>query len=146
MKKITQEELSRILQQHKLWIETNGVTGQCAELQDANLRYTNLRGAGLQDADLRGANLQGANLYDANLRSADLQDANLQGANLQGADLRYVDLWNADLRHARFNTNILDCSSFSGAQFTSDALPWLILHPEWSELKDTVEIEAVEVR
>jgi hypothetical protein len=101
MKKITQEELDQILQQHQLWLDSNEAEGprhrplttptsatptsstptfkaptsKCADLQDANLRY---------------ANLQGANLYDngADLQGADLQGAGLDGAYLDGADLR----------------------------------------------------------
>ena len=62
----------------------------------------------------------------------------LAGSGLDGADLR-----GADLRGARLSTNIRDCYSFCDAKFTSDALPWLILHPKWSELKGTVQIEPV---
>ena len=84
----------------------------------------------------------GANGKLADLQGADLQGANLQGANLHGAALQSTNLRSADLRHTRFDTNIRDCSSFSSALFTPDALPWLILHPRWPELKDTVQIES----
>ena len=120
MKK-TQEELDQILQQHQLWLDTEGGTGQRAEL-----RY---------------ANLTGANLYNANLYGVLLCNANLTGANLHGADLRRVDFFGADLRLARFDVNIRDCWGFHNAKFTPDALPWLILHPGWPEWKDTVQIE-----
>ena len=120
MKK-TQEELDQILQQHQLWMDSEGVTGQCAEL-----RY---------------ANLTSANLYNANLFGVLLCGANLRGADLRGADLRRVDLFGADLRNARFDTNIKDCQSFHCAKVTSDALPWLILHPRWTELRASVQIE-----
>jgi hypothetical protein len=39
MKKITQEELDQILQQHQLWLDSNEAEGKCADLQDTNLRY-----------------------------------------------------------------------------------------------------------
>jgi uncharacterized protein YjbI with pentapeptide repeats len=120
MKK-TQEELDQILQQHQLWLDTEGGTGQRAEL-----RY---------------ANLTGANLYNANLYGVLLCNANLTGANLHGADLRRVDFFGANLRDARFDTNIKNCRSFRCAKFTSDALPWLILHPRWAELKASVQIK-----
>ena len=77
MKKITETELKSILDQHQLWIETNGVQGQCARLEGADLRAANLE----------GANLRAANLRDADLEGANLTDVNLTGANLEGADL-----------------------------------------------------------
>ena len=75
MKKITQEELNQILQQHKLWIETDGNKGGCAVLKGT---------------DLLGANLRHANLHAANLRYACLQGADPRAADLQGADLRFA--------------------------------------------------------
>ncbi|EHZ3391374.1 pentapeptide repeat-containing protein [Salmonella enterica] len=95
-------DLSKILEEHKVWITSMRESGSRADLRDANLRDANLRGADLRGADLRGANLYGAdlrdaNLRDANLRGADLCGADLRGANLYGADLRGADLYGADL-------------------------------------------------
>ncbi|ECD3149546.1 pentapeptide repeat-containing protein, partial [Salmonella enterica subsp. enterica serovar Bovismorbificans] len=53
-------DLSKILEEHKVWI-------------------TSMRESGSR-ADLRGADLRGADLYGANLRGADLYGANLRGA------------------------------------------------------------------
>ena len=80
-------KLKEILEQHKLWIETNEVQGERANLTGANLGGADLGGADLRDADLRGANLRGANLKVANLAGANLNGANLWGANLTGAIL-----------------------------------------------------------
>ncbi|EAX1775600.1 pentapeptide repeat-containing protein [Salmonella enterica] len=113
-------DLSKILEEHKVWITSMRESGSRADLRGANLRGANLRdadlrganlcganlcGANLCGADLRGANLRGANLRDAdlcgaNLRDADLRGANLCGANLCGADLRGANLRDADLRGA----------------------------------------------
>ncbi|EHH9219250.1 pentapeptide repeat-containing protein, partial [Salmonella enterica] len=60
-------DLSKILEEHKVWITSMRESGSRADLRD-----TNLRGANLRDADLRGA---------------DLRDADLRGADLRGADL-----------------------------------------------------------
>ncbi|EBK9478467.1 pentapeptide repeat-containing protein [Salmonella enterica] len=110
-------DLSKILEEHKVWITSMRESGSSADLRDANLfdanlcganlRDANLCGANLCDADLRGADLRGADLRDANLfdanlcgadlRGADLRDANLFDANLCGADLRGADLFDADL-------------------------------------------------
>ncbi|HFG7626395.1 TPA: pentapeptide repeat-containing protein [Salmonella enterica subsp. enterica serovar Stanley] len=113
-------DLSKILEEHKVWITSMRESGSRANLRGANLRDANLRGAdlcgaNLRDADLRGAdlrdadlcgadlcgaNLCGANLRGANLRDADLRDANLCGANLRDADLCGADLCGANLRDA----------------------------------------------
>ncbi|WP_076734648.1 pentapeptide repeat-containing protein [Cronobacter sakazakii] len=66
-------ELSKILDEHKVWVTSFGENGSKADL----------RGANLSGADLRGANLCGADLCDADLRGANLCDANLP-------DLTYV--------------------------------------------------------
>jgi len=68
-----QEELNKILNEHKLWMNSNG--GKRAYLQGADLH-----GAYLQCADLQRADLQGADLQGAYLQGADLQGAYLQGA------------------------------------------------------------------
>ncbi|EHT8451997.1 pentapeptide repeat-containing protein [Salmonella enterica] len=110
-------DLSKILEEHKVWITSMRESGSRANLCGANLcganlcgddlRGANLRGANLCGADLRGADLCGANLCGANLRGADLRGANLRvanlrGANLCGADLRGADLYGANLPDLTF--------------------------------------------
>ncbi|EJS1303562.1 pentapeptide repeat-containing protein [Salmonella enterica] len=98
-------DLSKILEEHKVWITSMRESGSRADLRGANLRGANLcdadlRGADLRDADLFGADLLGANLCGANLRGANLRGANLCGANLRGANLRGANLRGANLRGA----------------------------------------------
>ncbi|ELG2729190.1 pentapeptide repeat-containing protein [Salmonella enterica] len=95
-------DLSKILEEHKVWITSMRESGSRANLCDANLCGADLRGADLRGANLCGADLCGADLCDANLcgadlRGADLCDANLCGADLCGANLRGADLYGADL-------------------------------------------------
>ncbi|ECD9611554.1 pentapeptide repeat-containing protein [Salmonella enterica subsp. salamae] len=90
-------DLSKILEEHKVWITSMRESGSRADLRGANLRGADLRGANLRGANLRDANLRGADLRDANLRGADLRDADLYGANLYGANLRGADLYGANL-------------------------------------------------
>jgi hypothetical protein len=102
---MNQEELNKILADHKEWLESEKEKGERANLQDANLRGAdlqdaNLRGANLQDANLQDANLQDANLWGANLQDANLRDANLRDANLRGADLQGADLRGANLDYS----------------------------------------------
>ncbi|EJN3665601.1 pentapeptide repeat-containing protein [Salmonella enterica] len=90
-------DLSKILEEHKVWITSMRESGSSADLRDANLFDANLCGANLRDANLCGANLCDADLRDANLCGADLCGANLFDANLCGADLRGADLCGANL-------------------------------------------------
>ncbi|EFR8785067.1 pentapeptide repeat-containing protein [Salmonella enterica] len=90
-------DLSKILEEHKVWITSMREIGSRANLRGADLYGANLRGADLYGANLRGADLCGANLYGANLRGADLCDANLRGADLCDANLRGADLCDANL-------------------------------------------------
>ncbi|EHJ5403716.1 pentapeptide repeat-containing protein [Salmonella enterica subsp. enterica serovar Wedding] len=92
-------DLSKILEEHKVWITSMRESGSRADL----------RGADLYGADLRGADLYGADLRDADLRDADLRGADLCGADLRGADLRGADLFDADLCGADlFDANLPD--------------------------------------
>ena len=96
-----QEQIEKILEEHKAWLNRTGgaKADLCdADLRDAHLCDANLRGTHLRDADLRGAHLCGADLRDADLYGANLCDADLYGANLCDADLR-----GADLRGVRYN-------------------------------------------
>ncbi|ELD9005373.1 pentapeptide repeat-containing protein [Salmonella enterica] len=85
-------DLSKILEEHKVWITSMRESGSRADLYGANLRGADLRGANLCGADLRGADLRGANLCGADLCGADLCGANLCDADLYGADLCGADL------------------------------------------------------
>ncbi|EEB7663600.1 pentapeptide repeat-containing protein [Salmonella enterica] len=89
--------LSKILEEHKVWITSMRESGSRADLRGADLRGANLRGANLRGANLCGANLCGANLCGANLRGANLRDADLCGANLCGANLCGANLRGANL-------------------------------------------------
>jgi len=80
-------DLTDALEQHRLWLETDGCEGRRANLIGASLRGASLIGASLRGADLRWADLSGASLHNAGLRWADLSGANLSDANLRGADL-----------------------------------------------------------
>ncbi|MEQ1393055.1 pentapeptide repeat-containing protein [Salmonella enterica] len=103
-------DLSKILEEHKVWITSMRESGSRANLCDANLCDANLRGA-----DLRGADLSGADLCDANLRGADLSGADLRGADLSGADLRGADLCDANLRGADLSGADLCDANLRGA-------------------------------
>ncbi|EBN1770983.1 pentapeptide repeat-containing protein [Salmonella enterica] len=131
-------DLSKILEEHKVWITSMRESGSRANLRGANLYGADLRGANLRDADLcdadlrgadlrganlRGANLRGANLRGANLRGANLCDADLRGANLRGANLYGADLRGADLRGANLRGANLRGANLYGADLRGANLP-----------------------
>ncbi|EIN5533425.1 pentapeptide repeat-containing protein [Salmonella enterica] len=109
-------DLSKILEEHKVWITSMRESGSRADLRGANLYGADLCGANLCDADLYGANLcdanlRGANLRGANLRGADLRGADLRGADLRGANLRGADLYGANLCDANlYGANLCDAN------------------------------------
>ena len=112
MKKLTQEQINKILEEHKYWLSADceGWKTMKADFSHCDLSGAYLGGANLRGADLGGADLNGANLGGADLNDADLRNANLSYANLRGADLRYANLNDADLRNAN-----LRYSNLSGA-------------------------------
>ena len=79
MKKITKNELDKILRKHKLWVMND------PEGEMANLSWVDLSEANFSWANLSGTNLYRANLSEANLYRADLYRANLSGVDLSGA-------------------------------------------------------------
>jgi len=99
-RKISIDELKRILDRHRLWVASRGKEGERAYLEGADLEGADLEGADLEGADLESASLLGANLRRANLEDTNLRGANLQGANLQDAILRYAILLDAILEDA----------------------------------------------
>ena len=102
-----EEELNKILEQHNLWLETNGNEGARANFYKADLEYVNLNGANLEKANFEGANFNGANLSGANLQLADLSEASLFEANLFKADLRGSNFEKANLVTANLSKAIL---------------------------------------
>ncbi|EKA8360543.1 TPA: pentapeptide repeat-containing protein [Salmonella enterica subsp. enterica serovar Newport] len=121
-------DLSKILEEHKVWITSMRESGSRADLRGANLYGANLygadlRGANLRGADLRGANLRGANLYGANLYGADLRGANLRGADLRGADLYGANLRGANLYGANLYGADLRGANLRGADLRGANLP-----------------------
>ena len=107
-------ELKAILDQHRLWVESDHNQGK--------------------RANLRGADLQGTNLQDAYLREADLYGADLRNANLQDAYL-----WGANLRGATFDINFKQVGWFGSATFSEDQIPWVCLHRWFSKCADTLK-------
>ena len=52
LRNISKEELDKIIDKHKKWLQSNGTEGERANLSSADLSYANLRYADLSSADL----------------------------------------------------------------------------------------------
>ena len=109
-------ELTQILEQHKLWL-SDKTKGKRADLCGCDLRGCDLRGCDLRGCDLRFAKLRYADLRGANLSYANLRDADLRYANLSYADLRESDLRYANLRDANLSRANLRAADLRGTQF-----------------------------
>jgi hypothetical protein len=82
-------DIEKILENHKIWVETGGKQGVRA----------NLNGADLTGAVLTGACLHGAVLWRADFHGACLHGANLRGADLYGA--KGILQWQAPIGEKR---------------------------------------------
>ena len=106
---MNKEQLDKILDNHKLWLKTNGAEGERADLRYADLRYANLSGADLSGADLRSANLRSADLRSADLRSADLDFSDFPlwcgGLDVHIDDKQATQLLYHLIRNVRYSKN-----------------------------------------
>ena len=75
-----QSELNHILNQHKLWLMSNGSQGERADLS----------GAKLTGADLTGANFEHANLTNANLTCSILNSKQMFNAKVDHSQLSWL--------------------------------------------------------
>src|SRR3990167_5683394 len=98
--------LNKTLEDHLLWLSSNGSKGKQADFRNQNLSGTNLYNISLAYANLANANLANANLanailYNASLANANLAYANLANANLYNAYLTSTNLENANLENVK---------------------------------------------
>jgi uncharacterized protein YjbI with pentapeptide repeats len=159
-REISDEELRRILADHKKWVAADDKTGLDhlrADLSWADLRghaailkVTQLEGAvldlaRLEGVDLIGARLQAAELFGSRLQTAKLGEAQLQGAWLRGAQLQGARLYKTQLHGAILEDAILEGASLTDANFRDADLSNAQLAtvtggsphhwPDWAETK-----------
>lgn len=128
MRKISKEELNKILENHKHWLnkDVEGWENMCADLRDMDLR-----GVDLSEANLRMAELNGVDLFEACLRNADFRGAHLNGAilgftdlcgaNLNGAYLRWANLCSSNLHGAKlFMANLSNADLYAANFYSAD--------------------------
>jgi uncharacterized protein YjbI with pentapeptide repeats len=117
-KRLTEKQLKRVLNDHKVWYETYSGKYDTSQAR-LDPRRANLCKADLSHANLDGVNLSWALLSDANFSSANLDHANLSWALLWDADLSHVSLTNADLSHANLLGVNFSRASFFGANLSN---------------------------
>lgn len=107
MKKITQEEVDKIIEKHGLWLkgESGGEKADFSnmDLQGMYLEYANLDSADLSESNLNFVYLSNANLRRANLHNAELYLTELSYTDLTGANLSGVNLYGANLTGAKLD-------------------------------------------
>lgn len=118
MKNITKEELDRVLENHKLWLDTKGKEGKRADLSFTDLRKFTFSKKNLSYVNLEGACLVNSWLYETKLCFTNLKNSNLSGSNLEYTDLRGSNLSNSILRNVFFKGTNLKCAIFSDADLS----------------------------
>ena len=126
---VSDEELIKMIQSHKLWLE-NDVSGKMLNLSGANLSRANLSRANLSRANLSRAYLSGANLVGANLSGTNLSGADLSGADLSGAYLSGANLSRANLSRAYLNEANLSGADLNGADLSGANIDFAVW-PLW---------------
>ena len=140
--RLTRKDLREIIENHILWLDSQGETGHQADFSGKNLAYAdlvdarlpegllqkaNLKAADLTLADLRGANLVQANLAEATLLGTQLQQASLQAAVLQGATgLLSPQLAGANLFGAVLPESISPIEGLKLVRGTAEKAGWLM--------------------
>lgn len=98
--RMTQSSLTKVLANHKKWVESGHTKGARADLSFSDCSGLNFHKANLCEANLSFADLTKANLSEANLIKADLTAAILKKARLDHANLKECRLVNAVLAEA----------------------------------------------
>jgi uncharacterized protein YjbI with pentapeptide repeats len=117
--------LKRQLENHELWLKSNGKQGKIFSAVDEDLQELDLSKAILIKADFSGSDLSKANLSESNLSETKLIGTNLSGSDFYeaifiGANLIKADLHNADLFGAKLLGANLSEANLSGSDL-SDA-------------------------
>lgn len=103
MKKLTQEQINKILEEHKHWLnkDCEGWESMRADFSYCELAHTDLSNTDLRYANLRCAILRDSDLSHTNLSHTDLSYTDLSYTDLSHADLSYINLCGADLHGAK---------------------------------------------
>ena len=124
MKKLTQEKLNEMLDQHELWRENRNIgkrldISYCdvsgLDFSNRNMRGSNMSGAYMRGVNMSGANMRGLNMSGADMRGAYMSDANMSDANMSGANMRGADMSDANMSGANMRGSNIDYVSLFDA-------------------------------
>lgn len=102
MKKLTQDELDNLIQQHEIWLKNNEL-GIRPSFSNLDLSELELKRANLYHSNFTNSNLTRANFRNSNLEKADLGGAILEKTNLIEANLFHANLYKAILKNVKVN-------------------------------------------
>lgn len=120
MRKISDEELRKILNLHEKWLrgEEDGIRADLGwtDLRNMNLSHTNLSAANLDYAILENSDLSRSDFIRTNLSCANLKNANLSYATLDHTNFSNACLAGANLKGAYLNHTILINTDLNGIE------------------------------
>lgn len=141
MRKLTNEEIEKIIKNHEKWLKMakevgddydsnyNWVTSDLkADLSDVDLSGVDLSGLDLRSADFHGSILKGANLSESDFSSANFNKADLSKADLSYSSLRYADFNGSNLRDTVFSYSDLRDAEFMDTDLSNTNLIFSNLH------------------
>lgn len=121
MRKISDEELRKILNLHEKWLrgEEDGIRADLGwtDLRNMNLFHTNLSAANLDYAILENSDLSRSDFIRTNLSCANLKNANLSYAILDHTNFSNACLAGANLKGAYLNNTILINTNLDGTEY-----------------------------
>lgn len=120
-------DVAAVIEQHRLWISSNGAQGAKANLEGMSLSGVSLSGQNLAKANMRGTDLSNADLsncvlVDADMRNAILSQALLNQAQMAGAKIRHADMQFAQLLETGLQGSDLAGADLRGAVLTGSDL------------------------
>jgi uncharacterized protein YjbI with pentapeptide repeats len=128
----TIDGVKALIEEHRLWVESNGEQGRRAIFRDLNLNGYDFSNQRLSGATFRGQDLTHANFTGAELVEADFSDCQLQGANFSNSLLHRSNLTQSKAHKTSFKAAQLveadlsrmsaEESDFSNAQLTDAVL------------------------
>ena len=148
------EELEKILQDHQIWLKSNGEKGERADLRNldfsnsadltALLRHYSLKNADLShtdfsNQDLSGVIFKGAKLENANFNGAKLNNAHMENISADRINLSYADISNAYfdgavIQHAQMNSTHANMTSFAHADMDfSDIRSMIAINADFTD-------------
>lgn len=117
IKSITQKELDKKLEQHRLWIKSKYKEGECLEIIKTDLSGINFSNRCLEFANFNRCNLEKSDFSNSSIRWCDFSGTNLKYAKFNSTYAEDANFTKTNLEHA-----ILNGSSFSRSNFTGASL------------------------